>query len=77
MGVDVTTGEAVVPADEGVFDNYIVKRSLFHSWCVTLLIWPDWQCRDCKQLAAGGRGHARGHHLHERVMCAELGEAMH
>ena len=32
VGVDVTTGEAMVPADEGVWDNYRVIRQLLHSW---------------------------------------------
>lgn len=31
VGVDLSTGEAIVPADEGILDNYIVKRSLLHS----------------------------------------------
>ena len=32
VGVDLSSGEPVVPGDVGIFDNYIVKRSLFHSW---------------------------------------------
>ena len=25
-------GEAIVPGDEGIWDNYRVKRTLLHSW---------------------------------------------
>ena len=32
VGVDLATGEAFVPADSGVWDNYNVKRQLLHSW---------------------------------------------
>lgn len=34
VGVDLSSGEPVVPGDVGIFDNYIVKRSLFHSCAV-------------------------------------------
>lgn len=34
VGVDLGTGEPIVPADEGILDNYIVKRSLLHSCTV-------------------------------------------
>jgi len=34
VGVDLTTGEAMNPAEAGVYDNYIVKRSLIHSCTV-------------------------------------------
>ena len=36
VGIDLSTGEAVLPLDEGIVDNYIVKRQLLHSWCVVL-----------------------------------------
>jgi T-complex protein 1 subunit zeta len=32
VGVDLSTGEAIMPADEGILDNYRVKRQLIHSW---------------------------------------------
>ena len=38
VGVDLSTGEAMIPADEGVLDNYRVKRQLIHSWCDVTLI---------------------------------------
>lgn len=31
VGVDVNTGEAIVPGDEGIFDNYRTKRQLIQS----------------------------------------------
>jgi len=34
VGVDLTTGEAMIPGDAGIYDNYIVKRSLLHSCAV-------------------------------------------
>eukprot|EP00053_Salpingoeca_punica_P020467 m.211650 g.211650 ORF g.211650 m.211650 type:complete len:535 (+) comp18691_c0_seq1:137-1741(+) len=34
VGVDLSTGEAIVPANEGILDNYIVKRQLLHSCTV-------------------------------------------
>lgn len=34
IGVDLSTGEAFVPADFGVWDNYKVKRQLLHSCTV-------------------------------------------
>eukprot|EP00042_Codosiga_hollandica_P056453 m.813097 g.813097 ORF g.813097 m.813097 type:complete len:532 (-) comp59355_c0_seq2:104-1699(-) len=34
VGVDLTTGEAIMPADEGILDNYRVKRQLIHSCTV-------------------------------------------
>lgn len=30
-GIDLSTGQPMIPADEGVFDNYRVKRALLHS----------------------------------------------
>ena len=32
VGLDVSTGEAILPADEGILDNYCVKRQLLMSW---------------------------------------------
>ena len=32
VGIDLSSGEAMLPADEGVWDNYRVKRQLLHSW---------------------------------------------
>lgn len=34
VGVDLSSGEAFIPADLGVWDNYNVKRQLVHSWWV-------------------------------------------
>eukprot|EP00051_Salpingoeca_urceolata_P026411 m.477209 g.477209 ORF g.477209 m.477209 type:complete len:535 (-) comp20776_c0_seq1:80-1684(-) len=34
VGLDLTTGEAMIPEDEGVYDNYRVKRQLLHSCTV-------------------------------------------
>ena len=27
-----TVGEAMIPVDEGIWDNYCVKKQLLHSW---------------------------------------------
>ena len=32
VGLDLSTGEPMIPADEGIWDNYRVKRQLLHSW---------------------------------------------
>lgn len=32
VGIDLASGEALVPADTGIWDNYRVKRQLLHSW---------------------------------------------
>ena len=32
VGVDLTTGEALIAADEGIWDNYCVKKQLLNSW---------------------------------------------
>lgn len=32
VGLDLSTGEPMIPADEGIWDNYRVKRQLIHSW---------------------------------------------
>ena len=32
VGLNLTSGEAMIPPDEGVWDNYRVKRQLLHSW---------------------------------------------
>jgi len=32
MCVCVFLGEAMLPGDEGVWDNYRVKKTLLHSW---------------------------------------------
>jgi len=34
VGIDLNTGEACMPTDEGIFDNYNVKRNMIHSACV-------------------------------------------
>lgn len=31
VGVDLDTGDASLPMDAGVVDNYVVKRNLIHS----------------------------------------------
>lgn len=31
VGIDLSTGEPMVPVDEGIFDTYRVKRALLHS----------------------------------------------
>jgi T-complex protein 1 subunit zeta len=38
VGVDLSNGEAILPADEGILDNYRVKRQLIHSWSASLLV---------------------------------------
>ena len=30
--ITVHTGEALLPTEEGIFDNYRVKKTLLHSW---------------------------------------------
>ena len=32
IGIDLKSGEPIVPADQGIFDNYRVKRQLLMSW---------------------------------------------
>ncbi|XP_046385683.1 T-complex protein 1 subunit zeta [Ischnura elegans] len=34
VGIDIATGEALIPADAGIFDNYIVKRQIINSCTV-------------------------------------------
>lgn len=34
VGIDISNGEAIVPADEGILDNYRTKRQLLHSCAV-------------------------------------------
>jgi T-complex protein 1 subunit zeta len=34
VGIDCSTGEAINPADIGIFDNYIVKKQMIHSCTV-------------------------------------------
>jgi len=34
IGIDLTTGEPMVPAERGILDNYVVKRNLLNSCCV-------------------------------------------
>uniref|UniRef100_A0A4D5RA11 T-complex protein 1 subunit zeta n=1 Tax=Scolopendra viridis TaxID=118503 RepID=A0A4D5RA11_SCOVI len=34
VGLDITTGEALVPFDAGIFDNYCVKQQMIHSCTV-------------------------------------------
>lgn len=32
VGLDVNSGEAIRPADAGIYDNYIVKKQIINSW---------------------------------------------
>lgn len=32
VGLDLSTGEAIKPADAGIFDNYNVKKQIINSW---------------------------------------------
>ena len=32
VGLDLSSGEALSPADEGIWDNYCVKKQLLDSW---------------------------------------------
>ena len=32
VGLDIKTGEAIIPVDTGIVDNYRVKKQLLHSW---------------------------------------------
>ena len=34
VGVDCSTGEAIIPADHGILDNYRVKKQMIHSCTV-------------------------------------------
>ena len=34
VGVDLSTGEATLPADHGIYDNYRVKRQMINSCTV-------------------------------------------
>lgn len=34
IGLDVNSGEALRPADAGIYDNYIVKKQIINSWWV-------------------------------------------
>ncbi|PFX23381.1 T-complex protein 1 subunit zeta [Stylophora pistillata] len=36
VGIDLSSGEALVPSDSGIWDNYRVKRQLLHSWSSNL-----------------------------------------
>lgn len=36
VGIDLQTGEPCLPASQGIYDNYRVKRQLLHSWWVHL-----------------------------------------
>ena len=38
VGLDLSSGEAMNPSDEGVWDNYRVKRQLLHSWYMCLVL---------------------------------------
>ena len=38
VGLNLTSGEAMIPADEGIWDNYRVKRQLLHSWYYNIYI---------------------------------------
>jgi T-complex protein 1 subunit zeta len=32
VGLDISTGEAVDPKIAGIYDNYVVKKQIIHSW---------------------------------------------
>ena len=32
VGLNLSSGDVMIPADEGIWDNYRVKRQLLHSW---------------------------------------------
>ena len=32
VGIDLSSGEALVPSDSGIWDNYRNKRQLLHLW---------------------------------------------
>lgn len=32
IGLDVNSGEALRPADVGIYDNFIVKKQIINSW---------------------------------------------
>ena len=32
VGLDIGSGEALIPADHGIIDNYRVKKQILHSW---------------------------------------------
>ena len=34
VGIDCATGEPINPADQGIFDNYCVKKQMIHSCTV-------------------------------------------
>jgi len=38
VGIDLSSGEALLPSDTGIWDNYRVKRQLLHSWSVSSYI---------------------------------------
>ncbi|KAG8231252.1 hypothetical protein J437_LFUL005926 [Ladona fulva] len=38
VGIDVTTGEAMIPAAAGIYDNYIVQKQIINSWYVITVI---------------------------------------
>jgi T-complex protein 1 subunit zeta len=38
VGIDLKTGDAIVPADQGIFDNFKVKKQLLNSWFVVLFL---------------------------------------
>jgi len=32
IGMDVNSGQALRPADAGIYDNYVVKKQIINSW---------------------------------------------
>lgn len=32
VGLDLETGEPLIPTDRGIFDNYVVKKQMINSW---------------------------------------------
>lgn len=32
VGIDLVTGDALVPAQIGIYDNFIVKKQIISSW---------------------------------------------
>ena len=32
IGLDINSGEPLNPIEAGIYDNYLVKKQIFHSW---------------------------------------------
>lgn len=44
VGLNLSTGEAMIPGDEGVWDNFRVKRQLLHSWYARVSLMREFIC---------------------------------